>query len=500
MPQINPSSAKAQLCRRSLFEFVKEFWSEIIPEDPVWNWHIEYLCNEIQADVLRVCKLPKRWEFFEGERYEAPPKNREPKLHDVLINVPPGSSKSTICTVMMPAWAWTVDPSLRILTASYAGDLSQDHSVLSRDIIQSDRYREYFPEVVIRDDSNNKNDYKNTKHGRRLAASVTGRITGFHAHIIAVDDPLNTKEFSEADIYSANSFMDVTLPTRKVDKAVTPIFLIMQRLHDNDPAGNWLKKKNKKLKHICLPATVQAHDDVTAQNAIIPAEMAKHYVDGLLDPVRMSRETLEEMYIDMGGYAYAGQMEQDPTPKGGGMWQRWFIPVADKDMPDPYDMDGYGTDWDTAYTENKVNASSAYVTSGRFNGKVYIDAVGWFNKEFPDLIDTMRLLPEPHFIEAKASGKSAKQTLTTAGIAALEVQVNTDKMGRARDATPKAQAGLVYCRASILESIYNDPQQGILKFPRGAKQDLADTVAQAIIRHLGKAQRKVIVGWRKQTA
>src|SRR3954464_11731048 len=96
-PKINLDLAKAELCRRSLYKFVQEFWSEIIPEDPVWNWHIKYLCDEIQRDVLRVCKLPKQ--YFEG--LELPEKGREAKLHDVLVNIPPGTTKSTILSVML---------------------------------------------------------------------------------------------------------------------------------------------------------------------------------------------------------------------------------------------------------------------------------------------------------------------------------------------------------------------------------------------------------------
>src|SRR5690606_8490821 len=112
------------ICRVDFFEFVKEFWHEVIPENPVWNWHIPYLCGELQKY---------------GERVKA----RLPKDDDLIINIPPGTSKSTIATVMFPAWVWTIDPTLRVLTASYSSSLSTDHSVKSRDIIKSDKYKSY---------------------------------------------------------------------------------------------------------------------------------------------------------------------------------------------------------------------------------------------------------------------------------------------------------------------------------------------------------------------
>jgi phage terminase large subunit-like protein len=128
---------------------------------------------------------------------------------------------------------------------------------------------------------------------------------------------------------------------------------------------------------------------------------------------------------------------------------------------------------------------------------MYIDRVGWYWKIFPDLMKLMRDdFPEPHFVEAKASGVDLVNLLKSEGIAAVGVQVVGDKLARARMATPKAEAGLIYVRASILEKIYYDQDQGILKFPNGAKQDLADTIAQAILRHLGKTPRAFSVGWK----
>lgn len=44
LPPIN--QVRAELYRRSFYEFVQYFWDTIIAEDPIWNWHIKYLCAE----------------------------------------------------------------------------------------------------------------------------------------------------------------------------------------------------------------------------------------------------------------------------------------------------------------------------------------------------------------------------------------------------------------------------------------------------------------------
>lgn len=283
-------------CRKSFYEFVKEFWSIVCNETPIWNWHIKYLCNELQTMVERVAE-------------------RKAKLYDLIINIPPGSSKSTICTIMLPAWCWIPDPSIRIMSASYSSNLSLEHADKSRDIIRSDKYRKYFPEIVLRKDKDLKSHYENTNLGTRFATSVGGTATGMHGHIIIVDDPLNPKQaISELERASANTWLDNTLSTRKVDKALTPLILIMQRLHPSDCTAHILEKGTR-VKHICLPGTL------LGTGKCVPSELSEYYREGLLDPVRLSEETLENMRKDMGEYNYISQIDQNPVPKDGAMFK-----------------------------------------------------------------------------------------------------------------------------------------------------------------------------------
>lgn len=455
--KLSPTQARAELCKRDFFYFLQQFWSVIIPEEPQYNWHIEYLCKELQGVVEKVA-------------------NREKKDYDLIINIPPGTSKSTIVTIMLPVWAWVIDSSIRNLTASYSSSLSTDHALKSRDIIRSDKFKEMFPNIAIKHDQDNKTHYKNTDGGERYATSVTGTVTGFHAHLIVVDDPLNPKgASSEADRITANNFMDVTLSTRKVDKAVTPTILVMQRLHDLDCTGNWLSKEGKLVKHICLPGEISKD--------VKPIELKDKYINGLLDTVRLDESVLKELKVNLGSYGYSGQIMQTPTPDGGGIWQKWIIPVDDKDFP--VNLTSLGSDWDLAYTEKETNSASAYVTAGLYDNKMYIDKIGFEWLEFPKLMNYMKAQKAPHHIEGKASGKSAKQTLTNQGIPAIEVQVTGgDKVARATMATPYAEAGMVYCRKSILEKLYNDSKQGILLFPNAEHDDLQDALVQSINRLL----------------
>ena len=464
---LDADGAAAELCKRDFYFFVQEFWDIIIPEDPVWNWHIKYLCELAQEVVMRLRKTDDH-------------PVREKKLEDLIINIPPGSTKSTILSVMLPAWAWTIDPTLRILSISYSDEVAMAMAVKSRAIIQSHRYKKYFPSVLIKRDQNNKTNYENTKNGQRYASGIGGSITSMHFHLILIDDPLNPKQAaSEQECRTASTDIDGTLSTRKVDKEVTVTIMIMQRLSENDPTGHLLAKEGKRIKHIRLPAELIDEP--------LPIELGECYVNGMLDPLRIGPGAIAEAKIDLGAAGYAGQFAQKPAPAGGLIWQKWFIPVPDELFPDKRFMTQFGHDWDTAYTEDDDNAASAYVSAGKIRNKIYIDDIGFRWLEFPALVNWMKTFEGTHYIEAKASGKSIKQTLTTAGVVAVEVKVTggSDKVARARMATPVAEAGMVCIRKSLLDKLYNDSKQGILNFPRGKFKDLADALAQCLQR-LGK--------------
>lgn len=282
------------LCRESFYDFLMEFWGTIIAEEPQMNWHIQYLCDELQRMAERVFR-------------------NEPKEYDLVINIAPGSTKSTIVSQAFPAWTWTRMPSCRHICASYAYQLAIKDSVRCRDIVQSALYQRVFPEIQLREDENMKGLFVNTLMGSRLSVGVRGQVTGYHGHFLMVDDPLNPEEsYSEAELFKTNRWMETTLPSRRINKSVTPMILVQQRLHQADPSGEKLAKGGA-VKHICLPAELT--------DAVSPPEVRKFYHEGLFDPIRLPRSVLDQMRSELGEYGYASQFLQDPVPLGGGMFK-----------------------------------------------------------------------------------------------------------------------------------------------------------------------------------
>lgn len=336
----NRHIVKAEMCKRSFAFFVREFWQEIDTEPLVWNWHLDVFCHELEQVYRRVF-------------------DRKPKEYDLLINVPPGTSKSKIFTVFGPVWGWLNDPTLKFINGSYSMDVSLEHADISRDLVKCKRFQVYFPEIQIRPDKDSKGSYHNTNRGSRFATSVGGTVTGMHGHVLTVDDPLNPKKAaSEAELNNANHWVEQTLSTRKINKEVTATIIVMQRLHELDTSGKLLEKMKagkKKVRHICLPGEIWDEQDV---ERVQPPCLRLQYVDGLLDTKRMNKAVLLDLLADLGQYGYAGQIGQNPHPPGGGMFKIEKFEVI-TGIPD-YNILEVVRYWDKAGTDKKDNPGACY--------------------------------------------------------------------------------------------------------------------------------------------
>jgi len=328
---------KAERCRRSLYHFIQEFWPEVSNDTFVPNWHIEYIAKQLQELAENVAK-------------------GKPKKHDLIINVPPGSTKTITCSIMFPIWCWINWYWMRFITASYSGALSLESAEYSRDLMRSNKFKKCFPELSIKSDKDTKSNYRVTKRfntgngdvrlgGNRYSTSVGGTLTGFHGHILIVDDPLSPHQaVSEVELTKANRWMEQTLSTRKVDKNITPTILIMQRLHQDDPTGHILSKQKTNVFHISLPGEIKNYKD-----EVKPITLVNKYKNGLLDMNRMNWAVLKDMQADLGQYGYAGQVGQNPTPPGGGMFKVAHFQVVQQ-IPPSINIEQTVRYWDKAGT------------------------------------------------------------------------------------------------------------------------------------------------------
>lgn len=336
----NPIASIRALTRGSLYRFIQFFWDTYSSDTFVSNWHIEKICEELEIVARRVAA---------GEKKE----------HDLIINVPPGTTKTATVSIFFPVWCWVNWYWMRFITSSHSSTLSLESAEYSRDIIRSEKFQMIFPEIGIKQDKDSKSNFRVVKKsyvspgraprvkqgGGRVSTSVDARIMGFHAHIIIPDDLIDPKRaLSEVSLKTANDHYS-TLSTRKTDKEVTVMIMIMQRLHQDDPTGHLLAKKKKNVQVLSLPGEIRNYKE-----QVQPPELVKYYVNDLLDPKRLGWKALEELEADLGQYGYAGQIGQKPTPPGGGMFKVDRFTIIDK-MPAEVNSIQCVRYWDKAGTQ-----------------------------------------------------------------------------------------------------------------------------------------------------
>ena len=304
-----------EVCRNSFYRFVQEFWHIVVPQKPVWNWHIEYISQKLQGMAELVI-------------------SGKPKDHDIILNLPPSSSTSTLCSILFPAWLWTVFPEARLITASFSLDLSMDFARKSKVLMQSELFRRCFGEFKFYPER--ADHYANQFGGSRHAFSTQISPTGRHAHMIIIDDPIDPNDLDRQNsLYAVNHWLSRVVRTRTVDARVTPLFLVMQRLAMDDPTGDWLAKAkmnpdSAKIFHIKLPASIEKGQEVK------PPGLKRYYKEGLFDPVRLSYDVLANKKAWMSVSDYSAQYDQEPLPQEGLLFKVQNLQPKPADPLDPF--------------------------------------------------------------------------------------------------------------------------------------------------------------------
>jgi predicted phage terminase large subunit-like protein len=456
-----------QACEGSLRFFIKRAWRYMDPARYLHNWHIDAIGEHLEA-VSR------------GE------------IRRLIINVPPRHMKSLSVSVAWPAWVWAqperaalIGPQVSWLFSSYAHTLSLRDSVKCRRLMGSAWYQGLWGDrFALTGDQNTKIRFDNDRQGYRLATSVDGALTGEGGDVIVVDDPHNVREAdSEAVRESVLTWWDEAMSTRLNDPRVGAYVIIMQRVHERDLTGHILAR-NQGYEHLCLPARYEAdHPHCWPGD---PRE-----VDGeLLWPERIGEREMQALEAALGSYGTAGQLQQRPAPRGGGMFQKHWFPIVDVAPAQGSRVRG----WDLAATDpapgKRPDWTAGVKMSRGPDGIFYIEDVVRFqgagHKVEAAIINTtkqdnawsmtackVRLPQDPG-----QAGKSQAQYLARQlpGFIVVIKPVSGAKTLRAQPFASQAEAGNVRLIRGPWNAAFLDELSG---FPFGSNDDQVDAAADA---------------------
>lgn len=468
---------KRDVFKASYFEFFKWSFNLLFPNEKYEDaFHIKFLCDTYQAEVERIIR-------------------REEKGKDLIVNIPPRTSKSLVTSVCLLAWVWIIDPTIPMISVSFDEELTLLNAQYCKDIIKSDEYQALFGDLFqIRHDADSKGYFMNDKGGFRLSKTTGANITGHKGMIMVVDDPQNPKK-AESELHRKDT---IDYYTKSFYNRLTPAnlgirIIIMQRLHEEDLTGYLLKKSKEDYRHICLPAesqreTIDEHGNKKITNfEVKPAELRARYKDFLLDGIRLGRKILNGFRKVLGSRGYSGQYEQKPAPDEGGILKKvWFLEVDPATLKRDVINEPIHFFIDGAYTEKTENDPTAIFTCYASGNHLYVLDVQEVWLEFPALIKfiTQHVHNFQHnagsciYIEPKASGKSIAQQLrsiTMLNVVELEAPKD-DKITRAHGIAPICESLRVKTVSGPYREHFVD-QLGM--FPGATHDDMVDCLVMA---------------------
>jgi len=462
----------------SLHGFIEEHWSILEPKRPFKSgWALRAMCKHLEAVTAG-------------------------RIQFLLMTVPPGMMKSLLL-VFWTAWEWgpKARPDLQTLATSYSqANVLRDNLKLRR-LVESDRYQALWP-IQLRADQNAKGKFENTENGFSEARPFSS-MTGGRGDRVKVDDPHST-ETAESDTERTNAvrIFREGISDRLNDVTASAIVIIMQRLHAKDVAAVALEL-DIGFVHLNLPMEFEA--ERIGEDGKVTGGACRTYVDGelffedprteegeLLFPERFPAAEVAKLKKAKGSYAWAGQYQQRPSPRDGGIFLReWFKPVSVM----PAGPKRTVRAWDVGATEGGGDPSAGVrctqVGYGEEATYYFTDAkVGqWSPAQVEAQLKltaaadttevTVRLPQDPG-----AAGKGYVQTLVKKlpGYTVRYEQPTGSKLTRATALATQAEAGNVFIlttgdpmRDAWIEPFLDE----LCTFPSAAHDDQVDAAADA---------------------
>ena len=396
------------------------------------------------------------------------------KIKRLIVNMPPRHTKSEFASYLFPSWLMGRRPDLKIIQATHTAELAVGFGRKVKNLIDSEDFRDIFPEVKLAADAKASGRWSTNKGGEYYAVGVGGALAGRGADLLIIDDPV-----SEQDALSPTALDSIyewyTSGPRQRLQPGGSIIVVMTRWGIKDLTARVLQKQ------------AQGGADkweVVEFPAIFPD------TDNVLWPEYWSREELEGVKASIPVGKWNAQYMQNPTAEEGAIIKREWWNVWNPNNPPAcsYIIQSY----DTAFTKNERSDFSAITTWGIFtpvegegDAIILLDAEKgrW---DFPELKQKAMELSEAYepdmiLIEQKASGTPLTQELRRMGVPVTPFTPSkgADKFARMNACAPVFESGMVWRPdANFAEEVVEE----CASFPHGDHDDLADSMTQAILR------------------
>jgi predicted phage terminase large subunit-like protein len=465
--------------RRSLHYFISKAWHVIEPAAPYMdNWHVACIAEHLQAMTAG-------------------------QLRNVIFNVPPGSGKSNVVSVLWNAWAWLRNPAETFLYTSFDGLLTKRDAGKVQTLISSPWFQARWSDLFRLDPNDGVGEFNvYDAHGQptggwRFSTSVDGKTTGRHPLNRVIDDPIKPKNVTKLSLDEVVNWWQTTMASRG-DHRVRRTGIIMQRVAENDLSGHVLAHESG-WEHVCIPLEYTGKTFSTS----IGWEDPRAVEGESFWQERFTPTVIQEIKTNNDPTVVSAQYGQNPVPPGGSIFKaetfkRWTLSPATVDdytyqgrVKSSLPSDGfYLQSWDFSFKGTDGSdwcvGTCWYVAGAQFS---LIDLVRR-RLEFADLVDEVKSFaakwPKAHtiLIEDKANGPAIMSTLKRVVPGMVPYSPGADsKVTRAMAVQGVFRAGNVFFPDTGNEyaAVWaHDYETELIGFPRAAHDDQVDSTSQAL--------------------
>jgi predicted phage terminase large subunit-like protein len=396
----------------------------------------------------------------------------------LIINMPPRHTKSEFASYLLPAWFLGKYPNKKIIQSSNTGELAVGFGRKVRNLVDTEVYREIFPELTLQQDSKAAGRWNTSKGGDYFAIGVGGTVTGKGANVLIIDDPHSEQEAalaaSNPEVFDKVYEWYTSGPRQRLQPGGA-IVIVMTRWAQRDLTGQVLKA---------------AHNRGGEQWEVIefPAIMPS---GNPLWPEFWSLGELEALRTELPNSKWQAQYQQNPIGNESAIvkrdWWKWW------EQERPPQCEYILQSWDTAFEKTQRADYSAGTTWGIFYNdedhslpniillNTYKKRVEWVQLKKDVFNEYEEWEPDSVIVEKKATGAPLIYELRAMGIPVQEYTPSRgqDKIARLNSVSDIIASGKVWVpRTAWAEELVDE----VAAFPSGEHDDLVDATTLALMR------------------
>lgn len=451
-----------ELAEQSFYYFIKQAWNAIENTTFIDSWHIGCLSSHIEAHL-----------------------NGESSLRKLIINQPPGTSKSRVCTIFSTAWDWIHRPQREVLLASNSHRMICELGDNIRNLITSEWYYQYWCEQknLFKPSSSlwTKNQFALTTGGFLKGVSPDSKITGLGSSGRGIWDDLNNLQdyLNPEQLRKDNDWNDSTFYSRFRHSDVLKL-VVQQRVGQEDITAHLLANEQGWFQLI-LPMEYTKHFTF---NSPLGQEYNDPRKEGeLLVPNRFTGDWLYPIKKDRVKWQSAYQ--QQPVSAEGSLIKTKWLKYVDY-LPKYFDTVIISAD--LAVKAKAENDYTVFLVLGKTDSSIYLIDMVRDKMDFDVQLETFKELVNKYpeatakLIEDKQTGTALIASLTKLipGLIPVDPGNKASKEQRMQACIPLFIAGNLFFPNPSKHEWIKPFIDELLSFPLSTHDDCCDSYVQAI--------------------